>query len=302
VQRLVDAGAVIVGKANLNEFARGVTTSNPFFGDCANPVRPGYSPGGSSGGNAAAVAAGLAPIGLATDAGGSSRAPAAACRVAGFKPSYGVVSLEGAFPLAAPFDHAGVIARSIDDCALLMEVLTGLPRPDVRVTGLRVGITHPIPEPDDLTAIGMRLDEVSLPPFDDVVPVHLVEFAYSHRALYPARADEYTPECRAMLDRGRAVGGLEYRIALDCLREWRAECERRLVFDLLVSPTLPGDPPKLREPETLDMLLRMSSLTRPYNLLGWPAAVTRDGLMFAGRSDAIVLGAALAWEAQLSDR
>src|SRR5262249_44027313 len=153
-------------------------------------------------------------LGLATDAGGSSRAPAAACGVSGFKPSYGLVSLEGAFPLAAPFDHGGVIARSMDDCALLIEVLTGLARPELALTGLRVGMTPPVASRDDRADGGMRLDEVSIPPFDDVIPVHLVEFAYSHRELYPAQADEYTPECRGMLDRGRSVTGLEYRIAL----------------------------------------------------------------------------------------
>jgi aspartyl-tRNA(Asn)/glutamyl-tRNA(Gln) amidotransferase subunit A len=299
VQRILDSGAVLVGKANLNEFAGGVTSRNPFFGDCGNPRREGFTPCGSSGGNAASLAAGLCTIGLATDGGGSIRTPAAACGVAGFKPSYGTLPLEGSFPLAAPFDHAGPMARTIDDCALLMVVLTGMPTPTARLQGLRVGMTHPIAAVHDLVASGALVEEVEMPDFHHLLPFHLAEFAYSHRELYPAQADGYTPECRTMLDAGRQVPAVEYLQLRDDLESWRRRCEEILTFVILVSPAISREPPRVDEPESLEMLFEISRLTRPFNLLGWPSAVTRDGTMFAGRSDARVLGAALAWEETL---
>src|SRR5438552_5783559 len=113
VLRLESAGYVNVGKTNLHEFAYGVTSMNPHFGWVPNPVAPGRIAGGSSGGSAAALAAGLADAALGTDSGGSIRIPAAFCGVVGFKPTYGLVSLAGCFPLAPSFDHAGPMARTV---------------------------------------------------------------------------------------------------------------------------------------------------------------------------------------------
>ena len=106
-----------VGKANLHEFAWGITSENEHYGWVPNPIAPGRIAGGSSGGNAAALAAGLADAALGTDSGGSVRIPAACCGVVGFKPTYGLVSLEGCFPLAPSFDHAGPMARDVGDAA-----------------------------------------------------------------------------------------------------------------------------------------------------------------------------------------
>ena len=100
-----------VGKANLHEFAYGVTSQNLHYGTVPNPAAPGRTAGGSSGGSAAALAAGLADAALGTDTGGSIRIPAACCGIVGFKPSYGLVSTDGVFPLAPSFDHAGPMAR-----------------------------------------------------------------------------------------------------------------------------------------------------------------------------------------------
>ncbi len=146
VQRLVDAGAVIVGKANLHEFAWGVTSKNPFYGTVGNPRRPGHVAGGSSGGSAAALAAGLATLSIGTDTGGSIRIPSFACGTAGFKPSHGLVPIDGCFPLAPVFDHVGPMARTMEECALALEVLADLPRPEPRLAGLRVGVLAPIAE------------------------------------------------------------------------------------------------------------------------------------------------------------
>ena len=120
---LEEAGYANVGKANLHEFAYGTTSENPHFGDVPNPRFRGRVAGGSSGGSAAAVAAGLADVGLGTDSAGSIRIPAACCGVVGHKPTHGLVSLDGCWPLAASFDTAGPIAADVDACERMLQVL-----------------------------------------------------------------------------------------------------------------------------------------------------------------------------------
>src|SRR6266545_2543610 len=119
VRLLEAAGYANIGKTNLHEFAYGVTSMNPHFGWVPNPVAPGRIAGGSSGGSAAALAAGLADAALGSDTGGSIRIPAAWCGVVGFKPTYGLVPLEGCFPLAPSFDHAGPMATSVPACTVM---------------------------------------------------------------------------------------------------------------------------------------------------------------------------------------
>src|SRR5574341_1371276 len=125
VQKLKEAGAVILGKTNTHEIALGVTSNNPHFGACRNPWDTTRIPGGSSGGSAAAVASGMALAALGTDTGGSIRIPAALCGVVGLKPTYGRVSLRGVFPLSWNLDHAGPLTRTVKDAALLLQVMAG---------------------------------------------------------------------------------------------------------------------------------------------------------------------------------
>ena len=113
----------MAGKANLHEFAWGITSENRTFGTVPNPIAPGRIAGGSSGGSAAALAAGLVDYALGTDSGGSIRIPAACCGVVGFKPTYGLVPLDGCFPLTPSFDHAGPMARDVEGCERMMEAL-----------------------------------------------------------------------------------------------------------------------------------------------------------------------------------
>src|SRR5262249_35853125 len=120
VARLEAAGYVNVGKTNLHEFAYGTTSENEHFGAVPNPIAPGRVAGGSSGGNAAALSLGLADAAPGTDSGGSVRIPAACCGVVGFKPTYGLVPLDGCFPLAPSFDHAGPMARDVATCIAMM--------------------------------------------------------------------------------------------------------------------------------------------------------------------------------------
>jgi len=125
VRRVKQAGAVIIGKANMNKFADGESGDNPDFGRIRNPWNTQYSPGGSSSGAGAQVAAGLVPLSIGSDNGGSVRIPAALCGVVGLKPTHGRISLEGIFPRLYSLDHPGPLTRSVADCAIALQVLAG---------------------------------------------------------------------------------------------------------------------------------------------------------------------------------
>jgi aspartyl-tRNA(Asn)/glutamyl-tRNA(Gln) amidotransferase subunit A len=299
VQRIVDAGGVIVGKANLHEFAWGVTSKNPFYGTVGNPRRPGHIAGGSSGGSAAALSAGLAALSIGTDTGGSIRIPSYACGTSGFKPSHGLVPIDGCYPLAPAFDHAGPMARTMEECALALEVLADVPRPEPRLAGLRIGVLGAIAEPHRLEAAGAHCEEAALPPWEHALPLFAAQCAYTHRELYPQRRDEYSPDLQRKMAPGFELAAVTYRALWDEVAAWRVRCARELHYDLLVAPTLPCELPLVEEEETPEYRARVTATVRPFNWLGWPSATTRDGVLFSGRSDETVLAAALAWEAEL---
>ena len=141
-QRLLDAGAVILGKSNMHELAFGVTNNNPTFGPARNPYNPGLIPGGSSGGTAVAIGAGILPAGLGSDTGGSTRLPAAFCGICGFRSTVGRYPASGVIPISATRDTPGPMARAVEDLQLLDRVMAGDPAPAERVSlaEVRLGV------------------------------------------------------------------------------------------------------------------------------------------------------------------
>jgi aspartyl-tRNA(Asn)/glutamyl-tRNA(Gln) amidotransferase subunit A len=125
VKKLEDAGSITIGKTNMDEFAMGSSNETSFFGNVHNPWKKGYVPGGSSGGSAAAVSAGIVPAATGTDTGGSIRQPAAHCGITGLKPTYGRVSRWGMIAFASSLDQAGPLARTAEDCAILLNAMSG---------------------------------------------------------------------------------------------------------------------------------------------------------------------------------
>ena len=149
VEKLENAGSITIGKTNMDEFAMGSSNETSFFGNVHNPWKKGYVPGGSSGGSAAAVAAGIVPAATGTDTGGSIRQPAAHCGITGIKPTYGRVSRWGMIAFASSLDQAGPLARSAEDCAILLNEMSGYDPKDttclnVENTNLLQTINQPI--------------------------------------------------------------------------------------------------------------------------------------------------------------
>ena len=308
VDRALDAGATIVGKANLYEFAWGVLGTNEWYGTVHNPVRPGLTTGGSSSGNAAAIAAGLCDLGIGTDTGCSVRLPAAACDLVGLKTRWGNVPLDGIFPLVPSIDTVGPLARTVADAATLWSVLSGRPLPEPRLEGLTVGLLRSAPSLGDgretetsdaaeewgprLERLGARVVEAGIPPAPgDTWPVFQHEAARSHAATFPARADEYGRSLRAKLEAAQRVPFGAVADGYRALLEWRQVVPE---VDLYVSPCVAIDWPA-EDADELDVRLPLSSFLRWVNLLGW-SALAIGNLQLVATTDETVLAAGLAWE------
>jgi aspartyl-tRNA(Asn)/glutamyl-tRNA(Gln) amidotransferase subunit A len=282
VRYLREAGAVLLGKLHMQEFAYGATGENPHYGPCRNPCDPERLTGGSSSGSAAAVGGGLCYGALGSDTGGSIRCPAALCGIVGLKPTYGRVSRAGVVPLAWSLDHVGPMTRTVTDCALMLEAIAGhdpadpasarRPVPpyhrliDGGAAGLRLGVPreffwdviHPEVEARTREAIraledaGARVEEVSLPSLAHAPAVMTMIIAAEatayHRPFMRARSEEYGAATRVRLAQGLFVNAADYVDAQRARRRMRREfLERLREVDALLTPAVPVPAPRVGE-------------------------------------------------------
>lgn len=296
IAQLRAAGGIILGTTRMHELAYGPSGLNDFDGGARNPRFPGTIPGGSSSGSAAAVAAGLSPIALGSDTGGSIRAPAALCGIAGFKPSYGLLSTEGVHPTAPTLDHVGLLAVSVEDLRLVMNVFAGIP---LGAEGCEVGRSLAVFDDPGLTvdpAIasalrstldalsdrGWRVESVPAPTGFDVMEVSTTIMGYEAYRVNRERL-ETVPELigadvRERLEDGARITRESYERALREVERVREEVAALAApVDALVNATVPITGPSIedaRRPDVRRMLMRN---TRLQNLLGAPAVSLPGG-------------------------
>jgi aspartyl-tRNA(Asn)/glutamyl-tRNA(Gln) amidotransferase subunit A len=305
VTRLREAGAVIVGKTNLHEFALGTTNEDSAFGPARHPLDPTRSPGGSSGGSAASVVAGMAYASVGSDTGGSIRIPSAACGLVGYKPTLGAVSTDGVVPLSTTMDHLGPICRSVDDAQLLFDVLRGA-RPSMPASrearAIRLGLLRTyfmaLLDPavgavfDEacgrLRRAGVEIVEVSIPHASDIASIYLhivlAEAAAYHAVTLEHRADAYTPNVRLRLEMGRYILAEDYVRALRGREVLNVEVDAALAgVDGLLLPALAIPAPKIgvesvrigaADEPVRNLMLRLTQL---FNITGHPAITVPCG-------------------------
>ena len=312
VVRVREAGAVIVGKTNLHEFAFGTTNDESAFGPSRNPHDPERSPGGSSGGSAASVAAGMALGTIGSDTGGSIRIPAAACGIVGLKPTYGEVSLAGAVPLSRSLDHAGPLASTVHDTWVLYRALRGvhdsLPdTQDAAQGALKLAVLGGYfcellddevrqrfdTALDALRASGAAIDEKLIEHAALTAPAYM-HLSFGEAAAYHARTIEavpqlYTPPVRQRIELARYVLAEDYVRAQDVREALRREVDAALDgCQALVLPTLPIPAPIIGQASVeiggvkQPVRALMLRLTQLFNLTGHPAISLPCGTTSAG--------------------
>jgi aspartyl-tRNA(Asn)/glutamyl-tRNA(Gln) amidotransferase subunit A len=317
VTQLKAAGAILIGKQNLHEFAYGGSSIISYFGPVRNPWNPDHIAGGSSGGSAAAVAAEMCCAAIGTDTGGSIREPASLCGVVGLKPTFGRVSARGVIPLSPSLDHVGPIARTVADAAVVLQAIAGydsrdpnsgnVPVPDY-VTALeqtparvRVGVPRKFFY-ENLDAETALVIEEALSVLEkqgaDVrdtelkIPIDwslLSAEAYACHAEFIRRSPElYQPETLRRLRAGESISAAEVDARRHELKNYRSEIDG--VFkqiDVLVTPTTPHPAPRLAGlTENPDQLrpteLTLLSNTRPFNMWGLPTISVPCGFTHSG--------------------
>jgi len=318
VSQLKEAGAVLLGKTNLHEFAYGVTTNNPHFGPTRNPWSLSHIPGGSSGGSAAAVAAGLCYGSIGTDTGGSIRIPAALCGIVGLKPTFGRVSVADVVPLSPRLDCVGPLARSAADAALLLDPIFVCGEKEARLQsairpkspllrGFRVGVPkdffprivsveveHAFEKAVGvLRKIGATLKEVSVPLLQEVEDAgNQIAWAeathyHQHAGWFPVRAADYGEDVRTRLELGAKVTATTYLQAMEQREAFIGGFHAAMAdakLDALAVPTTPIPAPAIGEETTAvcgtnhPTRALLLRNNRPANLGGLPAISVPCGL------------------------
>jgi aspartyl-tRNA(Asn)/glutamyl-tRNA(Gln) amidotransferase subunit A len=302
------AGAVLVGKTNLHEFAYGITSTNPHFGAVRNPWDTERIPGGSSGGSGAALAAGIVPMATGTDTGGSIRIPASFCGVTGLKPTFGLISKRGVMPLGWTMDHMGPMTKTVRDCAVAFHAMGGpdYPLKSADIRGLRVGLPAnyyfdaldlEVSESvrravQSAAALGARIVDMKVPDIDALNVVGrillLAEATSVHRE-HLKRREDVGPDVLTLLDQGRLIRGSDY---VDAQRLRRIYCREfsKLwsAVDCIFTPATPTPAPKIGQTKMQvgaieeDVRLATTRLMRGINVLGIPALSIPCGFTKAG--------------------
>ncbi|WP_243395592.1 amidase [Sphingomonas oleivorans] len=281
VSALRKAGCRIIGKANMHEFAYGVTGVNHWTGTAPNPLYPGLIPGGSSSGSAAAVAAGIADFALGTDTGGSIRMPAACCGVYGLKPSFGRVSRTGVMPAATTLDCVGPFARDMamieQAMAMIDPSFNSLPAPSAPRIGLvRVEAAEAVAATfaDVVRRSGLFAAPVDLPDFGRAFDAGLAVIGAESWRAFGAHVDHPAlgEDIRARLRAASGIDPVQLTEAEAVRARFAAQVDAALDrFDALALPTLPDPVPTLAEATDARAVIRVTAFVRPFNLSGHPA-------------------------------
>jgi aspartyl-tRNA(Asn)/glutamyl-tRNA(Gln) amidotransferase subunit A len=322
VEKLLTAGAVLLGKLNMHELAYGITSANPHFGPVRNPWNPQHSPGGSSGGSGAAVATHMAFMAMGSDTGGSIRIPASFCGTVGLKPTYGRVSRFGVLPLGFTLDHVGPLTRSVRDAALSLNAIAGhdphdpsssrrpvldyVPDEGCSIRGIRIGLPlsfffEHLDEDVDVAvrgaiaraeSLGAVIKPVRLPDMtalNAIARVVLLSEASAGAEPYPQDRSLYGADVRALLDQGRLVPATDYINAQRLRRKMRREFDRVWKeVDCLITPATPAPAPRIGDTTVRlggrdeDVRLAATRLVRGVNALGYPALSLPCGLTASG--------------------
>jgi len=318
---LAEAGAILLGKTNMHEFAYGITGENPHYGSSRNPWAADRVSGGSSGGSAVAVATGMGLVSVGTDTGGSIRVPAALCGIVGLKPTFGLVSVEGVVPLGLSFDHVGPLARSVTDAAIVLEAIRGKytrgrtrPRHRAldrnRLRRFRLGWPRDFfferidPEirsaieaaAKTLEALGARIEEISLPQLsgavDRAINIVVVEASYYHESqgYYPSRSQDYGDDVRGHLEWGHKLRAVDYLSGLEARPKVTEDFTRALEqVDAILAPVAPISAPPIGQSQIrvagqreTAVRAELLRLTRPANIAGLPALSVPCGFTSSG--------------------
>ena len=307
VEKLKQAGALIIGKTNTHEIALGITGNNPHYGTARNPWDTSRIPGGSSSGSAIAVLTGMALGALGTDTGGSIRIPASLCGVVGFKPTFGRVSTRGVFPLSWNLDHVGPLTTCVEDAALLMQVISVYDPIDPasirmlagdyvshlqddiegRNIALGVGEYMETSDPEILEALraaanifaeqlGCRVHEVDVSWLREAALANKTmtqsDGAAVHRDRLKEHPDWFGEDIRRRLEEGARTTSTEYILARRTQTEIRKKCEQFFEsYDLLILPTTPIAAPTIEGHDAVEQAGRLTRFTAPFNLAGLPA-------------------------------
>jgi aspartyl-tRNA(Asn)/glutamyl-tRNA(Gln) amidotransferase subunit A len=298
VKRLRQAGAILLCKSNLLEYAYGI--AHPDVGQTNNPHDTDRTSGGSSGGSAALVSAGILPLAVGTDTGGSIRIPASYCGIVGLKPSFGLVPLNGVFPLSWSLDHAGPLARSVADAALMLEVLARKPFPLLPpfLAGVRIGIVGFHSQSRELTpavvgnlarvietlsAQGAIIRKIDLPEFalanSELRKIILPEASVIHTELHAENPAGYALRTRSQVEAGFATPAVDYLRAQEFRVRLRNAVEAAFgEVDVLLGPSVPFPAP-VEDPEFTEEGEEGEMLSSGFaNMTGQPSLSLPSGM------------------------